>query len=113
MSASLDIAAACDRAGRSLQGTYGDRIPADAIIAAVVADCGCKPGSVLPWDHCYNRTNKGIKLANAPVFEYVETSLFRYVGPNYPYTGELWHYPKGGSPRVVGYWAAGQLTFTG
>ena len=116
MGKSLDIAGVCDRVGQRLQAKYApEPIPAAALIEAVVAECGCQPGSVLPTDRCYNRTNNGIKLENTPVFIHEGPGLIRHVGPNYQYTGPLYHKSKGqGEPeRVVGQWTAGRLEYTG
>jgi hypothetical protein len=110
MSRSLDIAGACDRVGRELQLQYDpEPIPAAVLIEAVVAACGCKPGSVLPADRCYNRTNNGIPWKNSPVFICEGRGLFRHVGPNYPYTGPVYHKPTGEPERIVGQRIEGRL----
>lgn len=116
MSRSLDIAGACDRVGHRLRAEYGtEPIPGAVLIAEVVKECGCQPGSVIPTDRCYNRTNNGIQLQNNPIFIYEGPSLFRYVGLNYPFTGPLLHKPKDNSQpeRIVGQWVNGHLQYTG
>ena len=42
-----------------------------------------------PTDYCYNRTNKLAPFEHH-VFEWVSRGLFRYLGPDYPYTGPIW-----------------------
>lgn len=101
MAETLDVAGTCDVVGRRLQGEYDpEPIPRRVLVAAVVAACGCKPASVLPTDRCYNRTNNGIPLDNAPIFIYEGRGLFRHVGPNYPYTGLMHRKPQGPLPCV-------------
>jgi hypothetical protein len=114
MGKSLDIAGTCDRVGRRLQTQYGtDPIPGRVLIEAVVTECGCQPGSVLPTDRCYNRTNNGIPLDNSPMFIYEGPGLFRHVGLNHPYTGRVYHKPIGEPERVVGQRTEGRLELTG
>ncbi len=110
------IADTCDRVGRRLQAKHGcNPIPYRELVDAVARDCGCKRGSVLPSDRCYNRTNYGIKPENSPVFLFERRGHYRHVGPNYPYTGPLYQKPKGKDEpeRVVGHWTNGRLEYTG
>jgi hypothetical protein len=117
MTRAMNVVETMERVGRRLQQHYGDQpIPRAEIVQQVADECGCAKGSVLPSDHCYNRTNNGIRLENAPMFLHVgdeRSGLYRFVGLNYPYTGPLYHYPKGGPPLQVGEWVAGQLRYTG
>lgn len=117
MSKSLNIVETMEDVSRRLQQHYGDDpIPRADIVQQTAAACGCTNDSVLPSDHCYNRTNNGIRLENTPMFLHVgdeRSGLYRFVGQNHPYTGPLHHYPKGGPPRQVGEWVAGRLQYTG
>lgn len=110
----MNVVEALERVGRRLQATYGDRpIPRKVLRDEAVRECGCSPGSGLPSDFCYNRTNNGIHLENTPMFIHEERGLYRFVGRGFCYTGKLMHYPMGGLPRQVGEWVNGVLTFTG
>ncbi|WP_078431831.1 DUF7225 domain-containing protein [Metabacillus halosaccharovorans] len=67
------------------------------------------PSSIILSDYCYNRYNKGIPF-NKHLFIYINRSTYRYVGENYPYTGLIFHKPKGEEyESVVGEWDKGQL----
>jgi hypothetical protein len=106
-----------DHVGRGLQQRYGSApIPRIEIVEEVAKECGCARESVIPSDHCYDRTHEGIRLENEPMFVHVgqpRSGLYRFLGRNYPYTGPLFHYPKGGSPQQVGEWVSGQLRYFG
>ncbi|HEX4607533.1 MAG TPA: hypothetical protein VH092_04940 [Urbifossiella sp.] len=72
------------------------------------AECGCEPGSVIPSDYCYNRTNDGVKPSWPIFFELVGDGEYRFLGRDYPYNGPRWHHPKGGGePRQVAVWVNG------
>jgi tetratricopeptide (TPR) repeat protein len=62
-----------------------------------------------PTDYCYNRINKHPRACRYPVFERVGPGKYRYLGPNYPYTGSVYWKPKGQPERQVGEWKAGVL----
>ncbi|MCR6522139.1 DUF7225 domain-containing protein [Lysinibacillus capsici] len=65
--------------------------------------------SIILSDYCYNRYNKGISF-NKHLFIYINRSTYRFVGENYPYTGLIFHNPKGAEfESVVGEWDKGQL----
>ena len=117
MAKSLNVVETMERVGRQLQQQYGDEpIPRAEIVQQVADECGCTKGSVLPCDHCYNRTNNGVRPENPLMFLHVgeeRSGLYRFVGVNHPYTGPLHHYPKDGPPQQVGEWVAGQLQYTG
>ena len=71
---------------------------------------GRNPGSVIPTDYCYNRYNKGIDFdKHLKIFEYTEEKNFIYLGENYPYTGKIYHKPKGGCEICVGELVNGKL----
>ena len=48
-------------------------------------------GSIIPSDYCYNRINDGIALSKPTLFEYLERGLYRCLGENYPYNGDIYH----------------------
>jgi len=78
-----------------------------SFIAQSVAELmGCPPDSVMPSDHCYNRTNAGV-TTQQPMFVMLDRASYRYVGRAAQYTGECIRYPKGGPPVVVGDWIDG------
>lgn len=56
---------------------------------------GVNPGSVMPYDYCYNRVNKGINIRTKPtLFEYVNHDkgiIYKCLGKNYPYNGDVYH----------------------
>jgi len=59
----------------------------------------------------YNRWNKGMKNEHLnPLFEHISRNKYRFLGANYPYTGELYNKPKGGGVAFkIGYWLNGYL----
>ena len=83
--------------GRRLQEARGIQpIRREEIVTAVVGDCGCSPASVLPSDHCYNRTNNGVRPHHVPMFLHVgeqSSGLYQFVGLGYTYTGPVDHFP--------------------
>lgn len=89
---------------------YGNEnvLDVDEVLAAGgVSD---KKGSILPTDYCYNRYNNGLGDFNGPhLFEYTEDGRFLVLGEGYPYTGNIFHKPKGQPERIVGSWDSGQL----
>lgn len=57
----------------------------------------------------YNQWNKGMTNAHLnPIFEYVSRNQYRYLGKNYPYTGEIYN-KQGGVLIKIGYWLDGNL----
>lgn len=73
---------------------------------------GMNPGSIIPSDYCYNRTNNGISLENPKFFEYIGHGKYRCLGELYKYTGKIFHKPKGSSCEiVVGEWVNGEVYY--
>ncbi len=69
-----------------------------------------KKGSILPTDYCYNRYNNGLGEFDGPhLFEYTDDKKFRVLGENYPYTGNVFHKPKGAPEYVWARWVNGRL----
>lgn len=73
--------------------------------------CTNKP-SVIPSDYCYNRINegnKGIFTKRKHLFKRINKGEYKYLGEKYPYTGRIYHKPKGmKSETVAGEWENGQ-----
>lgn len=44
--------------------------------------------NIYPSDYCYNSYNKDFK--DIYLFEKIKNGLFKYLGKNYPYTGEIY-----------------------
>lgn len=65
----------------------------------------------LPSDHCYNCTNAGIDFSDRShrLFEKVEQGRYKYLGPNYPYTGIVTQTNRRGKTTVFGRWENGEF----
>jgi len=104
-----------ERVARSLQAKNDNALIAgNELVRQVVKECRCEKTSVLPADHCYNRYNKGSHAVQ--LFEHVgevRSGTYRYLGRGHPYTGPIWHYPKGGTKQKVGSWKQGIVTWVG
>ena len=66
--------------------------------------------SLLPADYCYNRYNFGLTDFEHKdrLLEY-DNGKLRLLGENYPYTGDVWHFPQNPEmkPYIVGHWSNG------
>lgn len=62
--------------------------------------------SITPQDACYNIINKG--RSEEPLFEWIKTGHYKYLGKNNNYNGDITH-KRQGSPTIekVGYWKNG------
>ena len=86
----------------------GTEITTSEIKRIVSSKFGRNPDSVIPTDFCYNRVNDGIDLKeHLKIFEYLERGKFKYLGKNYPYTGKIYHKPKGSSEICIGEYKEG------
>lgn len=75
-----------------------------------IAGMSDKKGSILPTDYCYNRYNNGLgDFSGHHLFEYTDEKLFRVIGENYPFTGNVIHKPKGEPEYTWGHWIEGKL----
>lgn len=93
----------------ALEGKIGDILTSAEIQDRLITKFNTNPGSIIPADYCYNRHNKG-RVSNKNLFIYINRGMYRYVGENYPYTGLVFHKPKGEDyESVVGEWDNGQL----
>jgi hypothetical protein len=97
-----------NKAGKNLQAQLGkELLKAKDIQQEIVCLGGFARDSVLPSDYCYNRINRARYSFCYPVFKWVERGKYRYLGPNYDYTGPILWKPTGGPERQVGEWKSG------
>ncbi len=90
----------------------GTELSRQEIINKVVMKYGCNPGSIIPSDYCYNRINNGIDFENfLHIFEFMGNGLYKYLGENYPYSGTIFHKPKGGTEIAIGKWSNGVINY--
>jgi hypothetical protein len=90
----------------------GTEFSRQEIINKVVLKHGCKPGSIIPSDYCYNRINNGIDFENyLHIFEFMGNGMYFYLGENYPYSGTIFHKPKGGFEIAIGKWSNGVINY--
>ena len=68
--------------------------------------------SFLPTDYCYNRYNSGLNDFSSKdrLLEYKD-GQFRLLGEKYPFTGDVWHFPKDESREsyLFGRWENGKF----
>ena len=102
-----------NEAGKQLQPIYGDSgIPARELRRLAEKMGEYKAGSVLPSDYCYNMVNRATFSFLYCILVRVSNGRYKYVGPNYAYTGLVLWKPKGGQERTVGQWQAGVYVLT-
>jgi hypothetical protein len=95
VSRQLSIPDAMDRAGKLLQQRYGNRpIPRADLIREVLSLGNWSEGSIMPYDFCYNRENKGSRPLNQRVFLEAGGGQYKYVGRNYLYSGPVARNPR-------------------
>ncbi len=88
----------------------GALMSTEEIAEQMLAAFGTKRSTVLPSDYCYNIWNLPLR-ARKYVFEFVEPGTYRYLGPDYAYSGQiLWRSRDTGVEEVVGEWSAGKRT---
>jgi len=93
----------------SFGSTTGRLLTAEEIKTRLMERFETNPASVLPSDYCYNRWNQGIS-GQKPLFVRVGAGEYRYLGPDYPYSGLVYWRPSGATKdRVVGERVAGEL----
>jgi len=94
-----------------LEGKTGHFIETSEIRSVLEKKYGTNPTSVIPSDLSYNRTNKGIDFEKqAHLFEYIEDGVYKYLGENYPYTGNIYRKDEGtGEDILVGKWENGEI----
>ena len=98
-----------EEVGERLQSKYGkEPIPTSVIQREIERLGSYARGSVLPSDYCYNLLNRSPYSFKYPVFIRTERGRYKYVGPNYPYTGPILWKPQNGKEKQVGRWNAGK-----
>jgi hypothetical protein len=96
-----------NEAGKNLQPRFGGELLTAKDIQREIERLSkgkYKRGNILPADYCYNRINKARYSFRFPVFEWVERGKFRYLGPDYNYTGPVLWKPRGEAERQIGEW---------
>jgi hypothetical protein len=89
--------------GKKLQAEFGDHPLKKSDIEAEILNYGIyKPHSIFPSDYCYNLINKSSSSFRFPLFIWLKRGYYIHVGPDYPYTGQI--YWKG---NPVGEWING------
>lgn len=63
-----------------------------------------------PTAFTYNRVNAG-QGAFIPLFGRIGQSEYIFLDENFPYDGELVHKAQGSSPKVIGVWNQGTLSW--
>ncbi len=98
-------------AGRCLHAQHGYQ-PFSAAAIRREMECigGYARASLLPSDYCYNLLNRAGISGTYPLFIRVDRGLYRYVGPDFRYTGPIYWKPKKGPERQVGQYVTGQYT---
>jgi hypothetical protein len=106
-----EVAHVVDQAGKSLRPRPGEKLLRTGDIQREIERLGgYTKGAIAPTDYCYNRVNKAPGSCRYPVFEWVKRGKFRYLGPNYAYSGPIFWKPQGGRERQVGEWKSGACT---
>lgn len=69
------------------------------------------PTSILPTDFCYNMRNNGLREQNdgERCLECIDKGVFRALGTDYKYSGEVYHYMFKPNQVVVGRWVEGEF----
>ena len=71
------------------------------IIDRVASKYGRNRESIIPSDYCYNRYNNGVSFENRVcLFKYTDDKKYEYLGLNYPFTGRIFHKPKGSTAEI-------------
>ncbi len=94
-----------------LNNRIGEVITRGEIREWLSKEYGTNPSSIILSDYCYNRYNYGITFTKH-LFVYINRSTYKYIGENAPYTGFIFHRPKGvETERIVGEWKSGVFAF--
>lgn len=94
-----------------LKDRIGEVVTSGEIKELLLKGYGTNPSSILLSDYCYNRYNYGIAFTKY-LFVYLNRSTYKYIGENAPYTGLVFHRPKGAeAERMVGEWTNGVFAF--
>ncbi|MFL0365274.1 DUF6998 domain-containing protein [Pseudobacillus sp. 179-B 2D1 NHS] len=94
-----------------LQGKLNELITSSHVKSALMNQFGTNPDSVILSDYCYNRFNNGTPF-NKHLFLYINRNTYKYLEEHYPYTGLIFHKPKGSDEEIViGEWRNGVSSF--
>ncbi|QED49079.1 DUF7225 domain-containing protein [Cytobacillus dafuensis] len=94
-----------------LNARIGEAVTAGEVKELLLKEYGTNPSSIILSDYCYNRYNQGIAFTKH-LFLYINRSTYKYIGENAPYTGFVYHKPKGEeAERIVGEWTNGVFNF--
>ncbi|MCA0971364.1 hypothetical protein LCM20_12230 [Halobacillus litoralis] len=92
-----------------LEDRKGETLSSQEIKDRVINKFDTNPSSIVLSDYCYNRYNDGIAFTKH-LFVYISRSQYKYIGERYPYTGFVFHKPKGSDyESLVGEWNKGEL----
>ena len=81
----------------------GTVLTSNDIVSRIHTRYGRNKNSIIPSDYCYNRLNNGIKYeTHIHLFEFLGENKYKYLGPDYAYTGKVYHKPKGEVEICVG-----------
>lgn len=95
---------------RAFTGNEDKLFSRGEIVNSIHHQYGHKKDSIIPSDLCYNRSNKGSSDKN--LFEYIDRNQYKYLGPNYPYSGYILARRKGTRQDVIiGEWKGGKPVF--
>lgn len=84
----------------------------DEIRELVAKKYDINKGSFQLTDYCYNLYNDGLRSNFELVyrmFQQIETKVYRILGSDYPYTGEVYHTSQDKDTRVEGVWIKGKF----
>lgn len=101
-----------EQAGRELQLHYGKKpIPTGELVTRTARLARCSLSSVLPSDYAFNRVNRAVESRVRPMFIQEGRGQYRFVGPDYAYSGPILWQPEGEHEREVGSSVDGKATF--
>lgn len=75
-------------------------------------DYGGTRSAPYPSDYCYNTTNAGVDFSDRSrrLFEKIGHGTYRYLGPDYPYSGKVTRTDRNGKTTLFGIWDNGTFT---
>ena len=89
-----------------LKTRKGDIVATAEVKRELKKKYGTKASSILLYDYCYNRINNGIRF-DKHIFEFLGGGKYKYLGPDYPFTGKIYHKPVHQKIIEVGEWING------
>lgn len=92
---------------------YGEhyKISLKELYELLGARFGTCSGSIMPYDYCYDRVNKGSDFDKKPrLFRFLGDGMYECLGENYRFNGPIYAKPHGAKEEfVVGVWENGVL----